>query len=63
MAISGTSAVTVYASNQHPVSSLGPHKHGGHHSHAASDVDVTGSPVAPVKSSPGKVGNKVNITA
>jgi hypothetical protein len=63
MAISGMSATTAYASGQHPVSSLGPHKHGGHHSHAAADVDITGSAVTPAKGSSGKIGNKVNITA
>ena len=63
MAISGISAANSYAPSRQPVPSLGPHKHGGHHSHAAADVDVMGSSAAPAKGSTGMVGSKINIRA
>jgi hypothetical protein len=65
MAISAVSsaAAGAYASSQPPLSAVGQHKHGGHHSRSMTDIDGQGSSVATAPSSTGKIGSKVDMSA
>jgi hypothetical protein len=65
MAVSGISAASagVSAPSQPTLSSIGHHKHGGHHSHSLTDIDAQGSSVASTPSSTGKIGSKLDLTA
>jgi hypothetical protein len=61
MAISGMSGF--HASSQQALQSLTQHKHGGHHGHSITDVDVTSSSVTSAPSKTGKIGSKIDISA